>query len=72
MLDIFDILGPVMIGPSSSHTAGAARIGALARALLGQPPVLVCGDRRGARYGPGAGGRSAGHEAGRSAAAHRL
>ena len=27
MLDIFDILGPVMIGPSSSHTAGAARIG---------------------------------------------
>ena len=39
MLDIFDILGPVMIGPSSSHTAGAARIGAMARALLGQPPV---------------------------------
>lgn len=39
MLDIFDILGPVMIGPSSSHTAGAARIGAMARALLGKPPV---------------------------------
>lgn len=33
-LDIFDILGPVMIGPSSSHTAGAARIGAIGRALL--------------------------------------
>ena len=39
MLDIFDILGPVMIGPSSSHTAGAARIGFIARALLGTPPV---------------------------------
>ena len=39
MLDIFDILGPVMIGPSSSHTAGAARIGAMARTLLGAPPV---------------------------------
>ena len=33
MLDIFDILGPVMIGPSSSHTAGAARIGFIAVAL---------------------------------------
>ena len=39
MLDIFDILGPVMIGPSSSHTAGAARIGCMARSLLGAPPV---------------------------------
>ena len=39
MLDIFDILGPVMIGPSSSHTAGAARIGAMARTLLGASPV---------------------------------
>lgn len=39
MLDIFDILGPVMIGPSSSHTAGTARIGAMARTLLGAPPV---------------------------------
>src|SRR5699024_9098546 len=35
----FDIVGPVMIGPSSSHTAGAARIGAVARALLGSQPV---------------------------------
>ncbi len=26
-MNVFDILGPVMIGPSSSHTAGAARIG---------------------------------------------
>lgn len=39
MLDIFDILGPVMVGPSSSHTAGAVRIGRMARALLGTPPV---------------------------------
>ena len=36
MTDIFDILGPVMVGPSSSHTAGAARIGAMARTLLGE------------------------------------
>lgn len=35
MLDIFDILGPVMVGPSSSHTAGAVRIGKMARTLLG-------------------------------------
>ena len=39
MGSIFDILGPVMVGPSSSHTAGAARIGFIARALLGTPPV---------------------------------
>jgi len=39
MLDIFDILGPVMVGPSSSHTAGAVRIGRMARTLLGDQPV---------------------------------
>lgn len=39
MLDIFDILGPVMVGPSSSHTAGAVRIGRMARVLLGAAPV---------------------------------
>lgn len=32
---VFDILGPIMIGPSSSHTAGAARIGRLAREMVG-------------------------------------
>lgn len=38
MLNLFDILGPVMVGPSSSHTAGAVRIGLVARALLeGEP-----------------------------------
>jgi L-serine dehydratase len=36
---LFDIIGPVMIGPSSSHTAGAVRLGALARAVLGAEPV---------------------------------
>ena len=39
MLDIFEILGPIMVGPSSSHTAGAVRIGRMARTLLGEPPV---------------------------------
>ena len=33
-MDLFDIIGPVMIGPSSSHTAGAARIGQVCRDLL--------------------------------------
>lgn len=36
-MDLFDIIGPIMIGPSSSHTAGAARIGRVARRLLGEP-----------------------------------
>jgi L-serine dehydratase len=36
---LFDVIGPVMIGPSSSHTAGAVRLGALARAVLGAAPV---------------------------------
>ncbi|MRG85440.1 L-serine ammonia-lyase, iron-sulfur-dependent subunit beta [Salinibacillus xinjiangensis] len=35
---VFDIIGPVMIGPSSSHTAGAARIGRMARKLFGREP----------------------------------
>ncbi|MFC5734522.1 L-serine ammonia-lyase, iron-sulfur-dependent subunit beta [Cytobacillus gottheilii] len=34
----FDIIGPVMIGPSSSHTAGAARIGRVARTLFARQP----------------------------------
>lgn len=34
-MDIFDLIGPVMVGPSSSHTAGAARIGFVSRMLLG-------------------------------------
>lgn len=39
MLQVFDILGPIMIGPSSSHTAGAVRIGKYARSVLGRKPV---------------------------------
>ncbi|MEG6574121.1 MAG: L-serine ammonia-lyase, iron-sulfur-dependent, subunit beta [Caldibacillus debilis] len=35
---VFDIIGPVMIGPSSSHTAGAARIGRAARSIFGREP----------------------------------
>jgi len=37
-MNIFDIIGPIMVGPSSSHTAGAVRIGQMVRALMdGQP-----------------------------------
>lgn len=39
MRGVFDIVGPVMIGPSSSHTAGAVRLGLMARAILGEEPV---------------------------------
>ena len=38
---VFDIIGPVMIGPSSSHTAGAARIGLVARQLFRAEPTWV-------------------------------
>lgn len=34
-MNLFDIIGPVMVGPSSSHTAGAVRIGNVARKLVG-------------------------------------
>ena len=35
-MELFDIIGPVMVGPSSSHTAGAVRIGYVASRLLGE------------------------------------
>lgn len=38
-MNIFDIIGPVMVGPSSSHTAGAAKIGLIARELLDEEPA---------------------------------
>ena len=38
-MDIFDLIGPIMVGPSSSHTAGAVRIGLVSRKLLGGPPA---------------------------------
>ncbi len=40
-MNLFDILGPIMVGPSSSHTAGAARIGYVARELIGNTPKAV-------------------------------
>lgn len=38
-MNVFDIIGPVMVGPSSSHTAGACKIGYIARKILSQKPV---------------------------------
>lgn len=38
MVSILDIIGPVMVGPSSSHTAGACRIGLLGRGIVGGTP----------------------------------
>lgn len=38
-MDLMDVIGPVMIGPSSSHTAGAVRLGLLAASILGEKPV---------------------------------
>ena len=37
-ISAFDIIGPIMVGPSSSHTAGAVRLGQVARAILGSQP----------------------------------
>lgn len=47
MRGIFDIVGPVMIGPSSSHTAGAVRLGLMAGKILGEKAakaeIRLCG-----------------------------
>lgn len=40
-VSIFEIIGPVMIGPSSSHTAGMARIGRMAHQIIGERPVQI-------------------------------
>ncbi len=40
-MNIFDIMGPIMVGPSSSHTAGAVRIGRIVRNLLGTMPIGI-------------------------------
>lgn len=40
-LSIFDIAGPIMVGPSSSHTAGACKIGQFARALFHHTPTKI-------------------------------
>ena len=36
-MNVFDIVGPVMIGPSSSHTAGAARLARISAVIAGKP-----------------------------------
>ena len=41
MRSAFDIIGPIMIGPSSSHTAGAVRLGLMAREILVEPVKSV-------------------------------
>ena len=41
MVSLFDILGPTMVGPSSSHTAGACRLGLITRAVAGATPGRV-------------------------------
>lgn len=38
-MNIFDLIGPIMVGPSSSHTAGAVRIGLVGRKLLSEAPI---------------------------------
>ena len=35
---LFEVIGPIMVGPSSSHTAGAVRIGQAARSIFGEQP----------------------------------
>ena len=67
-MGIFDIIGPIMIGPSSSHTAGAARIGQLARLILNDELTaaditlywIFCQNRPGTWYRQSTGGWSYG------------
>jgi L-serine dehydratase len=40
-VSILDVMGPVMVGPSSSHTAGTARLGRVAHEILDEDPVAV-------------------------------
>ena len=57
MVSLLDIIGPVMVGPSSSHTAGACRIGLLARGLVRGTPESARAELHGsfARTGEGHG-----------------
>ena len=57
MVSLLDIIGPVMVGPSSSHTAGACRLGLLARNLVGGTPQAARVELHGsfARTGEGHG-----------------
>ncbi len=40
-MNVLEMIGPVMIGPSSSHTAGAVQIGRVAAKILGEPPKMA-------------------------------
>ena len=57
MVSLLDIIGPVMVGPSSSHTAGACRLGLLGRAIVGGTPESALLELHGsfARTGEGHG-----------------
>ena len=57
MVSLLDIIGPVMVGPSSSHTAGACRLGLLGRGLVGGTPQSALIELHGsfARTGEGHG-----------------
>ena len=57
MVSLLDIIGPIMVGPSSSHTAGACRLGLLGRGLLGGTPQRALLELHGsfARTGEGHG-----------------
>lgn len=57
VVSLLDIIGPVMVGPSSSHTAGACRLGLLARCLVGGTPEKALIELHGsfARTGEGHG-----------------
>ncbi|HEX3926758.1 MAG TPA: serine dehydratase beta chain, partial [Gemmatimonadales bacterium] len=55
MVSLLDIIGPVMVGPSSSHTAGACRLGLIARALVGGTPEIAKVELHGSFARTGAG-----------------
>jgi L-serine dehydratase len=57
MVSLLDVIGPVMVGPSSSHTAGACRLGLLGRGLVGGTPDTALLELHGsfARTGEGHG-----------------
>lgn len=54
-MNVFDIIGPVMIGPSSSHTAGAVKLGYAGYRILERVPVKVCFELHGSFAATGKG-----------------
>jgi len=54
-ISIFDVVGPVMIGPSSSHTAGAAALARVGREIVGEPFIHVSFGLHGSFADTGAG-----------------